>query len=399
MSSPQEGLPRPCQRATYGSPVPDVADPTDASHAPGGVPATPSNRTPQSAPTEGSPSWPTRLGRLLAIGVMIYASYLLLVQHSDDCATTTTTSVTGSGTTTTTVKACTVPGLSDLTPLFAVAGLLILHELSELSIPGILSLKRRVNEQADALEDQGERLRALHEQVQEVRVSVGQTTSVRTENHIYANPQVAADEARARLQPETPQPAGAPPPAGADTNPTEPVPSSQQDDQETRPSPAPSDDGAVRLDVAPLPVYGDAQMAVLAQRVLSAYSKLEPFIAFGRAAATEPDRMFRAGGRIINDWNEEQRAIVLSWYRDWAKQLRVARDVRNAVAHPPASVTAEDLQATSEILELLAEDLDERLGQVSHAGAATPTASAYGSALGVLRSLRNGGTQERRGGA
>jgi hypothetical protein len=296
--------------------------------------------------------------------VLVFATCLLLTD--DGCDETTTTvepapSATGQATTEaseTTVRACNSTGVLDLTPLFAVAGLLLLSELSELSIPGILSLKRRVTEQEQELASQEESLRVLAQQIQDVRVNVAQSASARNDTHIYMNPVAAAEEARERVRREDhghgdrplggdPDPGGeggeerADQPAddvGQDPPPGTDLPWLEHGRDETRTTP-------------------DAVLVALREReILTLYGRLEPYIALGRGGIVPgPLRGYVAD---LHPW---QQAVVQRWYQKWRVEIDLARSVRNAIAHPPAQVTAADREAIIDLLKVLTDDLTQAM--------------------------------------
>ena len=297
-----------------------------------------------------------------------------ILLSDDGCDVTTTTAVrptpsAGSQGTPesseTTVQVCNATTVADLTPLFAIAGLLLLGELSELSIPGIVSLKRRVTEQEQELTTQGEELRALAQQVQDVRVNVAQSASARNENHFYASAEAAAEKAeeRARQTNEESE-------ASGDRGDGLEADGAEQTDQSGDDLP---DNHASETDSSSLS-HGDlgllpgpaATIAALQEReILTRFGRLEPYIALGRGRTLPgPLRGYVAD---LHPWQQD---VVRRWNKRWASDIDLVRSVRNAIAHPPAQVTESDRKATIKLLRLLTDDLDAAMKRAEHSGAA-----------------------------
>lgn len=313
------------------------------------------------------------MARVLAIGVLVYATYLLMSDDGCDVTTTTAQSTPPAAgqataeTSETTVRACNATGVADLTPLFAIAGLLLLGELSELSIPGILSLKRRVNEQEQELASQEESLRALAQQIQDIRVNVAQSASARNDTHIYMSPAATAEEAKERVRrnpghgeqgfgPRGPGPGNEGDGERSDQHP---------DDWEHDQTPGTDGPSLSHGRDEPRTTPGAALAAVEEREILMLYGRLEAYIPLGRGGAVPgPLRGYVAD---LHPW---QRAVVRRWYQKWTAEIELVRSVRNAIAHPPAQVTAEDRKGTIDLLHVLTKDLDEAMHDAEQSGPA-----------------------------
>jgi hypothetical protein len=230
------------------------------------------------------------------------------------------------------VTACKARSTVEVLPLFALAGLLLFSELSELAIPGLLSMKRRLSDHDDELKAQEEEVRALNEQLQEVRVTVASTASARSDTHIYMSPAAAAEDMRERTGKTVDSDAGLGVGTGSEHSPTEP--GSGTDDTTTAPT----------------------SRAVMAQSVLEDYGRIEPYVRMGDMLLRPYLRSRRPRPDDPELTATEQDAVRM-WYTHWHEQIRLVRDVRNAVAHPPAKVTIDDMQAALDLIQQLEEQL------------------------------------------
>lgn len=251
------------------------------------------------------------------------AVLLILGPQQDDCTSTTRSATTAKGSTSSeTTKTCSPsrPDLSDVLPLIVLAGLFLLGEVSELAIPGVISLKTKV-------EQQEMRQQELERQLLEVRLTANQQQSVVQNfgSDSFQNPQAVSASARQKAQ----------------------------RDLQGHPT-------------AMTSVPDSPDLAALKYQVLSAYERVHPAMVIGQSASRdrsmdEMHRLLPPGARaFISELTNSQVRQLADWYVEFRRELDAVRSVRNAVAHPPAFVTEADLNATLGTIDVLASDLERR---------------------------------------
>lgn len=282
-----------------------------------------------------SPTTPDRRGtattrwvlRVLAASVLVASCWLLIWGPSYDSCKTTTSRTTGSNsgeTTVTSAKSCAPrdTALPDVLPLVAVVGLLLIGELSEVSIPGILSLKTKVEQQASKQEQ-------LEQQLLDVRLTATQNQAVNNYfgESAYQNPRAANASAREK--------------AG---------------DASSTATPA---DSATTTS-------NDTGLDSSKYQVISRYESIGPFVMLAQqlARGRRPDeiarRMAPSQLEALGNLEGLSSDLVVDWFHRFRPEIEAVRGVRNSVAHPPSLVTEDDLQATLDTIGVLESDLRQR---------------------------------------
>jgi len=195
----------------------------------------------------------------------------------------------------------------------------LLGELAEVSIFGLLTLKTRV-------ETQEERQAEVEKQLAEIRISTSQNQSfaLHLGDGSYQNPKAVSESAQAKVGSVTPH---ASTPGDA-----EPV-----------------------------------EMAALKYRLIEAYEGLNPFILIAEnvSRGQAPEQYWRrlpvAYRSVIEHLSPADLNGLIEWRDRFKREIDSVRSVRNSVAHPPALVLEDDLLATLDTVETLAREL-ARLG-------------------------------------
>lgn len=255
------------------------------------------------------------------------------------------------------VKVCGAPGITQLLPFIVVIALLLAPDLSELAIPGLLSIKRRVEEQGR----RQERIEAELVRVeQNVRLSAN--TYLAVHNHGIAELDLRALELKQSqfeeeleemrgdkgndLGPEEPPPAEPVPQpqppdkdgGGAGENAAQ---SALDESEKTREAEATSRDDTDRA-VGDKVSDEEDQRASLTLQLLWLVKNLEQYEAISRMRRSDPSQRMAA-------LTEDQQERVDRWYNLFGEELKAAREVRNAVAHNPYAASIDELQEATRI--------------------------------------------------
>lgn len=203
---------------------------------------------------------------------------------------------------------CGPPDATVMLPLALVIGLLMLPDLSELAIPGLVSLKRRVEVQAD-------RQVALERDFTQMRTDLRASQTTRVTNNF-----VLADlvKTRARLEDKT--------------------------DAWDHEGPLP----IVESDLPVVPLAPD--VAINESELLHAAARIDRYL---DVTATDS-----ATGL-------DQASIIDRWRHLFAQEIQVVQAARNAVAHPPHDLTDADLRHATDIAQRLLALLE---GRFEHGG-------------------------------
>lgn len=265
--------------------------------------------------------------RIAAIGAVGYAAWLVLWGPATSECQTENVTVTKVGATTeekTTSCKAVRPEVIDILPLVTLAGVLLLGELAELSIPGLLTLKTRV-------EEQQVRQERLERELIDVRFSASQSQSVVNQNYYpdpsYQNPQEASRSAHVKAEAE------------------------------------PGAKGTGDVDGVSVPDSPD--LAALKYRVLEAYERISPFVYIAQdLQRMAPEQIYRrmptAYRSALESLSPAHLDQLKEWFKRFRREIESVRAVRNSVAHPPALVTEDDLAATLDTLKTLQAELDRR---------------------------------------
>lgn len=235
-------------------------------------------------------------GGMLLIGGFVYA----LVAYFYDDVRLCQDRLASNGST---VKICNPPSSDDAVLIALLIGLCLLcfwPSLSEISLPGFVSLKRRVQANEQQIE-------TLERTIQ--NISVSQNTGV----YIGLGLGDALSTASQKVD-------------------------AIQSGKEPLPIPTPTDKA--------LPTSPSRASYIV--QILEAWSRLSPYVdaAYGRSLRTK------------NSNNIDRPSWVLDWREVFRSELEQLRLIRNAVAHPPTDLTDEQLLEGVELANRLVESLN-----------------------------------------
>lgn len=286
-------------------------------------------RPPESGKASGGPGgdknrretivrWLFRGGAILSIA---FAALLVLWGPvNNECRTERSTVSKSSGVTEKETESCVESSvdLVDVLPLVALAGVLLLGEISELSIPGLVTLKTRI-------ENQEVRQERLERDLIRVSTSQSQNLEFNFQGLRYQNPQAASQSAHVKVRAESEQP----------------------------------------LIVPPIPARPESdRIASMSYRVLEAFEEIQPFILIGEQRhRLAPDtawyrRLSPRYQSIVDEVSPSDVDKLMRWYDSFKEELASVRAVRNSVAHPPALVTESDLEATLDTIATVGAELN-----------------------------------------
>lgn len=255
------------------------------------------------------------------------------------------------------VKVCGAPGLTQLLPFIIVVALLLAPDLSELAIPGLLSIKRRV-------EEQGRRQERIETEL--VRVEQNARLSANTylavHNHGLAGVDLKALELKqSQFEEELEEMKGEKGngPGPEEPPPRESVPQPQPPDMDgggagEKAAPSAPEEAEERFEAeAASPQERDRdvgegvsdeedQRASLTLQLLWLVKNLEQYEAISRLRRSDPSQRMAS-------LTEDQQERVDRWYNLFGEELKAAREVRNAVAHNPYAASIEELQEATRI--------------------------------------------------
>ena len=212
-------------------------------------------------------------------------------------------------------RECKVADATVALPLLVVGLLLYMPDVTELAIPGLVSLKRQVNSQEKQVQMQADRQNALEQQITSFHAAfMRQETSVTTNVLVSDLSQTAA-----RVENKAPAWVEARAVSRADLEESEPQPSEHE--------------------------------ARLESELLRASAALEMFL----KDAYAPLEMAVSGQR---------REMIQRWHRLFRREIEVVQAARNAIASPPYDLTADDLLEATQIANRLIGLLETRLAGI-----------------------------------
>jgi hypothetical protein len=276
-------------------------------------------------------TWLKRWPRGVATIILAIAAYFsLFAPGTNDCTLTTRTTTNADSSAVDETRTCgpiTRPGAAEILPLVAIALLFLLSEFSEVSVPGLLSLKREVSKQASTLARQ----EAKQEELQKWVLNTIQNQSVNVSNVVdtrYQSPTVIEEQTQGKVQSERQ-----------------------------------GESGEVELE-------GDQasedQLDILKYRLLRDYGQISPYVAVATAPSQDSLALRpSAAADIAATISFEQRQALRDWYRHFRRELEAVRAVRNSIAHPPSLVSVEDLKATISTISLLKVEAERAIGNSS----------------------------------
>lgn len=281
-------------------------------------------------------------------------------------------------------QSCGPAGIAVLSPFLVLIALLLLPDITEVGIGGFFSLKMRVEQTAHDQTATAEGLRQLRQEVSSISIAQSRATAQNDIKIEVVSPQGVSHsvDEKARQFAREP-PADVPEDRGrvlrrdGDTGREDPQPAdlvagggspgdggtggdrSRGEDSEHRP--APSEDHVHETRWPPEDSRRwrspDAEeLAATGYEVLEAWSRLAPYIDAARG------RRVTAGARFVTDPpTRAQRAELAVWYELFEREISGLREIRNAVAHPPHSFTADDLRRASNDIHRITDLLEGKL--------------------------------------
>jgi hypothetical protein len=262
------------------------------------------------------------------------------------------------------VELCGPPGLTELLPFALVIAVLLAPDLSELGIPGLLSVKRRIGQQEarqDTLETKIMRIEQNVDQrveqtqnfhfgdldIMELGHKLDEKLTAMFETAISAQPaaedEVVTSEAIVDLAPSGSEPHGPPP---AEKSPVE------QSNEGT------ATDGGHQEPDRTQSTNDTESLASLTPQLLHLVQALERYEEISRR------RRVDSSARMA-DLTDAQLKRVDRWYELFGPELRGVKEVRNAVSHNPYAASAVELQEAIRIARRLLSLLTDGLGQAN----------------------------------
>jgi hypothetical protein len=237
------------------------------------------------------------------------------------------------------VERCAPLSLVDLTPIVLLALLCLLPDLSELSVPGIASIKVRLDRQTEQQADIKDQLAQVQ---QAVSLGVAQETAVYIVNPGAALENLPEKEAKFRREPTA------------------------------------EDERATATEAGPDSAERSAELALLERRILQVWDeRLWPYVDLARRArgpqwrgflrryregTLDPKLVVRYGRTLerLPQLDDEALGVVSRWATVFEEELNVVRGARNAIAHPGSSAEPDldTLRETVQLAERLVSLLD-----------------------------------------
>lgn len=203
-------------------------------------------------------------------------------------------------TTTTTSTSCSGVATGHLVPLALLVGVLLVPDMSELAIPGLITLKRRVEQQEDLVAVQGERQSDLERRVLLLQMNASASATVNMNFGTFLEDLPRKEERFRRGE---------------------------------------------TLDERELVVSVDPQIAAREQELLALTERLRTYEDMASARTLQ----------------STVQAALLRWRQVFAPELAALRATRDKVAHPPHNLSGEQLEQAVALAQRLVRLLDDVL--------------------------------------
>lgn len=219
------------------------------------------------------------------------------------------------------LELCGPPGPSELIPFALVIAVLLLPDLSELAVPGLLSLKRAVTQQEGRQEEVETKLAQVEQRVeQRVSFKIDLHTAekeVKVKEEALRGAKGTAFEAveEAVAAESAPEPEGR-------------VPAQAGSQETAEAAPAESPPGLVDDE--------DDRRASLTMQLAWLTKSLTQYEAISRMRRVDQ-------GERMAALSEEQQQIVDRWYNVFEEEIGLVKQFRNALIHNPYAVDLEEL--------------------------------------------------------
>jgi hypothetical protein len=280
------------------------------------------------------------------------------------------------------VELCRPYDIADLAPGLLIAGLLLLPDVSELTLPGLGSLKLKVEAQELRSEQVEEQVTRLE---QRLTLNSAQSTNVNLiMREAGSNLEARIDEFWADREPDKAaawKPSAWKPDSHADGDGhIGPAPSARlfEAPQRQVTSREPGEQTAQRSQLRV------AESALISQQLLALWSDMDRWIRLGQILEVGPDELWKwlarapeergepplgdgREGRLLGDLlanlSAEEAQAVTRWVTIFTEEITAVRLARNAVAHLPDSLSLDELQRAFDLAEELQGILREGLRQ------------------------------------
>lgn len=209
-------------------------------------------------------------------------------------------------------ESCGPPRLLDLVPFGLVIALLLWPDLSEMTLVGLITLKRRMSRQEMRQEGLEDTLLTVQQHLTQLSIS-SQNQSQAAAANVYLYPPDQDEVRRGIVGKE-----------GAIGRPPEEVEDRPQEDERQ----------------------------VLLGEFLQEYARLEPFIYVPG---------MRRFSKALEDLNDAQASLVERWNELFSSEIGALRQTRNVVVHEPERVSDETLEGALDNTKQLSRILFERL--------------------------------------
>jgi hypothetical protein len=242
------------------------------------------------------------------------------------------------------VKVCGAPGLTQLLPFVLVIAVLLAPDLSELAIPGLLSIRRRLGEQ-DARQDrlETELVRVEH------RVEQNQTQSASAKIELMLASErldQVGDVLVVQAKPEPPPPSEPEQTPGEEDEsggaPTDRPPEGDGGGGGVGGASAPTEEGDEEKLGAWAIEAGTKDREPLTLQLLYLAKNIEQYATISRMREVDPRERMAA-------LTEEQQEVVDRWYVVFRKEIELVLRVRNELAHRPIGIGIEELREADRV--------------------------------------------------
>lgn len=251
------------------------------------------------------------------------------------------------------VDLCGPPGLTELAPFALVIAVLLLPDLSEMGIAGLLSLKR-------AVRHQGERQEAVEGQLVRLEQSLSQQVAVNQHSPTnlaitLAGEQFDLKTAAAHLKGESGTEEDTDEEEGSGGQSTSPP--RKPDGGGDGPKQARAKERLAEGQDADIESWAEQERerAMETQQLLYLAKNLGQYEGISRMRQINP-------GERMAALTEDQQEMVDRWYALFADEIALVRNVRNTVAHTPYAIDIDELREANRIGTKLLRILLEGLG-------------------------------------